>query len=192
MRSEGEFHGLGKGVSHASITSVADQPWAVRSGCLDCALITRAPPDPHCTAGLPPSVLIFPTRLRDIPSDSMSQPFDLQLRAGTQALFILKAGGCRSLPFQLRKQLFPQGLPTPAAASNQLVLQVHAGFGSNFEDAFQAVPQSSHRAVLWDGAVSGMRWPPLEVTKPRAAQRCVLLPIPIKAVLQILTWMASP
>lgn len=43
---------------------------------------------------------IFLLELQDIPSISASQPADLQLWAGTQALFIPKTGGCRSLPFQ--------------------------------------------------------------------------------------------
>lgn len=79
MGSEGDFPGLGEGVSHAGIASVADCPQAVCGSCLGCALITRAPPDHRGTAALPPPVLFFPTGLRDIPPDSASQPSDLQL-----------------------------------------------------------------------------------------------------------------
>lgn len=46
-------------------------------------LITPAPPDPRCTAALPP-VLFFPPGKQDIPSDSLSALSDIQLRAGTQ------------------------------------------------------------------------------------------------------------
>lgn len=88
MRGQGVFCWLGEGVSRSSAASVADRPQAVRGSYLGCAFITPAPPDPCCAAALPPSVLFFPTGLQDIPSDSTSQPSDLQLQAGTQALFI--------------------------------------------------------------------------------------------------------
>lgn len=80
-------------MSHVSISSMADRPQAVCWSGL-CSY------HPSPSRALPPSVLVFSTGLQDVPSISASQPADLQLRAGTQALFILKAGGCRSLPFQ--------------------------------------------------------------------------------------------
>lgn len=56
------FHGLAEGVSHPGIASVTDCPQAVCGSYLGCALITRAPPDPHCTAALPPFRTIFSHR----------------------------------------------------------------------------------------------------------------------------------
>lgn len=99
--------------------------------CPGCALITL-----QTLAAQQLSLLLyyfFPQNAR--------HPSNPELRAGTQERFIPGDGGCRSLQLSLFSSSSSSSLPAQTPASNQPVLHVHAGFGSNFEGTFQASEQ---------------------------------------------------
>lgn len=159
MRSEGEFRGLGEGVSHVSMTSIADPLQAVWwvSG-----LCSYRPPDPRCTAALPPSVLFFPTRMRDIPPT---------LSCGRAHRSVSSPGLADADPFSFPFSAPQVALPFQPDSSQQPACPSHpCRLRFKFWGHFSGL-----RAVLWGGDVSGVRWPPLEAANPRARQRCVVL-----------------
>lgn len=118
-----EFYRMGERLSHTAVTSITDWPQAVCDSDLGCAFITPAPPDPLCTAALPLLYYFFLPDCKATHSfDGMSQPSDLQLQAGTQALFIPK-GWHMQLPSFSAPQgaLLPSG-PSDSSSSQQPAL----------------------------------------------------------------------